>query len=602
MTDKTPHTPPKNDGQKPNLALVGDPSAPEHQRLQRPGYAVYTGTTTVEGRRFNAGVWYHGIKQTSPDDAGLPFDLWICSPLHVDAETVDTDDGSIGRLLRFTHRGQVRECVIPMEALAGKGEDVLKSLMRQGLVIEYSQRKHVPAYIASHHHPDRVLDTITRPGWHDPSGAFVLPHRIIGSDRVRFQSSGREARIFDTRGTLAEWQGDVAAYCLGNPVLILSVCCALAGPLLKKVGVNGGGVHLVGDSSSGKSLAQDIAATVWGPLDRFKMSWDMSGGGVEIEASSRNDTVMVIDELSRASPKQIQSHAYAIANGTGRGTMTREREGRPKNYWRLLALSSGERSLGDHAAIAGNTAHAGAELRMVDVNAGTRTYRAFDDVHGLDGEGFHRLLTENVTRHYGHAGPALVEYLLAPDRLAALGERFKAQRRYFAVQGSQAGRVADRFAVMALAGELASEWGILPWPAGTAMKACRHLFHEWLATMGDGNAEDRQIITALADFIALHGDSRFSDVTAQFAATVNHRAGFYEVDQGKRLYLFNRAALGEAVPGYSRERILRALGQRDALVKMDEGRKQKNYRLPGGGSARFFVIDPEKLETEGGAR
>jgi uncharacterized protein (DUF927 family) len=36
--------------------------------------------------------------------------------------------------------------------------------------------------------------------------------------------------------------------------------------------------------------------------------------------------------------------AYSLANGQGKGTMTREREGRAKLSWRLLALSSGERS------------------------------------------------------------------------------------------------------------------------------------------------------------------------------------------------------------------------------------------------------------------
>lgn len=39
----------------------------------------------------------------------------------------------------------------------------------------------------------------------------------------------------------------------------------------------------------------------------------------------------------------------------------------------------------------------------------------------------------------------------------------------------------------------------------------------------------------------------------------------------------------------------------DVLAKMDEGRKQKKYRLPGGGMGRFFVIDPDRLDPEGGA-
>lgn len=87
----------------------------------------------------------------------------------------------------------------------------------------------------------------------------------------------------------------------------------------------------------------------------------MSKGGLEIEAAGRNDTLLPLDEIKRANPKQVQEMAYALANGRGKGTMTREREGRAKLSWRLLTLSSGERSLSGHAAIAGSPAHAGAE-------------------------------------------------------------------------------------------------------------------------------------------------------------------------------------------------------------------------------------------------
>lgn len=117
--------------------------------------------------------------------------------------------------------------------------------------------------------------------------------------------------------------------------------------------------------------------------------------------------------------------------------------------------------------------------------------------------------------------------------------------------------------------------------------------------IGDGNTEDRQILTAIADFIALHGDSRFSDISAQLPnPNVRHRAGYFEVEDGKRLYLFNRASLTEAAAGYGRDRILRTLETYGVLAKTDGGRRQKNYRLPGGGSTRFFVIDPDKLDTE----
>lgn len=586
---------------KAELSLVGAPKTPIPDKLERPLFAVYEEITYIEGKQYKPGTWYHGVKQSGPEEKAIPVDHWICAPLHVEAETVNSEDGSIGRLLRFNYRGRRIEWVMPMEALAGKADDVMKALMRQGLTIEYHQRRHVAPYLASHHAPELIIATTTKPGWHE-SGAFVMPSRVIGGENVRYQDSGRSVNLFTCKGTVEAWRTNIAPLCLGNPVLILSVCCALAGPLLAKLGINGGGIHLVGDSSSGKSLAQLLAASVWGNPGTFAASWDVSKGGVEIEAASRNDTVLILDEIKRADPKRVQEMAYAIANGMGKSTMTREREGRAKLTWRVLALSSGERSLSDHAAIGGNGAHAGAELRMVDVNAGTRTHRAFDDVHGMTGQEFHRVLSDAVTQHYGHLGPMFVEALIEQPK--ELHIAFAQVRNAFATESSQAGRVADRFAIMALAGELAIEHNLVGWPAGTATKACRQLFNEWLARMGDGNAEDRQILRGIADFIALHGDSRFSDVHAQHAnITVRDRAGYYEVEFDKRLYLFNAPALLEAASGFSRERIVRALVGAEALAKFDQEAKgtrlMKRYRTPGGGSSRFYVIESDLLESAG---
>lgn len=60
---------------------------------------------------------------------------------------------------------------------------------------------------------------------------------------------------------------------------------------------------------------------------------------------------------------------------------------------------------------------------MIDVNAGTRAHRAFDELPGHAGADFHRLLTVAVAEHHGHVGPAFVEHLIASDDRAGLLNR-----------------------------------------------------------------------------------------------------------------------------------------------------------------------------------
>lgn len=585
------------------------PEAPKVEP-DRPCWGVYEHWVTNEkGRRLKPGVYWHGFKRSASDEDGdddkadRPItDEWIATPVIVAARTTNSDDGSEGRFLRLLTDNGPREWIIPMEVFGGSGEDARRTLFGMGVIIALKKRGQFMEYLLDQR-PAEVFATTCRPGWHE-SGAFVLPGRTIGSDKVRYQASGKGQNLFSVRGSLDGWKDEVAAKCGGNPVLTLAIGCALAGPLLSLVGVLGGGVHLVGDSSSGKSLAQLIGSSVWGDPGIFAASWDMTKGGLEIEASSRNDTMLPLDEIKRADPKRVQEMAYSLANGQGKGTMTRDREARGKLSWRLLALSSGERSLSEHAAISGNAAHAGAELRMVDVNAGTRTHRAFDELHGLEGADFHRQLTVAVGANHGHIGPAFVEKLLASDDRPGLLEDFAGIRAQFVEENAQAGRVADRFAVIALAGEMAIAYGLLPWTPGTALADCQLLYGEWLSRVGGGNAEDRQILAGILDFIDKHGSSRFSDVEDQTPDTkVFNRAGYWEVVGTKRLYLFNKSALTEAAHGHGLARVVKALESAGALAKHDtdrDSRRTKKYRLPAGGSARLYVIDPEAMDGEGG--
>ncbi|MGE8170579.1 DUF927 domain-containing protein [Pseudomonas putida] len=585
---------------------------PEAPRVEpdRPCWGVYEHWVTNEkGRRLKPGVYWHGFKRSAGDDdsdddkADRPItDEWIATPVTVTARTTNSDDGSEGRFLRLLTDSGPKKWIIPMEVFGGSGEDARRTLFGMGVIIALKKRGQFMEYLLDQR-PAEVFATTCRPGWHE-SGAFVLPGRTIGSDKVRYQASAKGQNLFSVRGSLEGWKVEVAAKCEGNPVLTLAIGCALAGPLLSLVGVLGGGVHLVGDSSSGKSLAQLIGSSVWGDPGIFAASWDMTKGGLEIEASSRNDTMLPLDEIKRADPKRVQEMAYSLANGQGKGTMTRDREARGKLSWRLLALSSGERSLSEHAAISGNAAHAGAELRMVDVNAGTRTHRAFDELHGLEGADFHRQLTVAVGANHGHIGPAFVEKLLASDDRPGLLEDFAGIRAQFVEDNAQAGRVADRFAVIALAGEMAIAYGLLPWTPGTALADCQLLYGEWLSRVGGGNAEDRQILAGILDFIDKHGSSRFSDVEDQTPDNkVFNRAGYWEVVGAKRLYLFNKSALTEAAHGHGLARVVKALEGAGALAKHDtdrDSRRTKKYRLPAGGSARLYVIDPDAMDSEGG--
>tara|TARA_R110000751_G_C13788462_1_gene481837 strand:+ start:3744 stop:5495 length:1752 start_codon:yes stop_codon:yes gene_type:complete len=575
------------------------PLVPEAEAttIERPCYRVYEHTITVEGHKLRAGVWHHGQTLDKSSGEYLPFDEWLCGPLHVDAVTRNEgQDGDYGRLLRLRNADN-RELTwaMPNELLAGKPDTILSVLLNMGLDVDYQRRARVCQYVAAQYPKERVI-AATSTGWHTTE-LFIMPRQNIGTGKAIYQSDAANVDDYRQGGTMEDWQAGIGAMCEGNPLLLLSICASLAGPLLYHVQRPGGGFHVVGDSSTGKSSAILAGASVWGHGENFKRTWRATGNGLEGIASQRNDTLLALDEIGEADPREIGAVIYAMANGTGKARASRNGSARATKRWRVVLFSSGELGLSALMAEGGKRSRAGQEIRLIDIPV-RRTYGAWDTLHGLaGGREFSDAIQRTSVTHFGHAGPQFIRKLLEigeQDQLPAMLEDFC---KHFPATNGQESRAAERFALVAMAGELAIEFNILPLQPGSARVAMLELFEVWRAGRGDGPSEDRQILRSIADFISRHADSRFSSVN-DVHGEAKDRAGYWEETGGARLYLFNRPGLEDATKGYDLNRVVLALDSVGAIAKKDTGKHQALRRLPDGTRKRLYYIDPAKLEVE----
>lgn len=562
--------------------------------LNRPCYRVYDKSFEMDGGQHTRGVYYH----YSDRKTGEPRTLMVCGRLRVVLQTVEKTTGLYSMLIRFDTSAGPAEMYLERAMLSGKGGPLCETLLHRGLFInKEGGEEHVVKYVAKETDKAPLVHTVGKVGWQGES--FVLPGRTFGPQTVQMKHGMESDRLFKKAGTLEGWQDSVARFCVGNPVLLLSVSTVFGAMLLKKTGVNGGGFHLKGDSSTGKTLAQFVACSALGEatLDGYLGSWDTTKNGLEAQAEARNDLPLILDEIKRVKPHLIQEIVYMLSNGQGKSRMTQERAGEALKTWRTLMLSSGEKSLTEHAALSGDPAHAGAELRMVDVDAGNRPFLAFDNTHGESGKEFWRRLDTGIKHQHGTAAPAFLD-ALTRDQDTDIHTEFQSLLTHFPTKTAQAGRVADRFAVTALGGELASQYGVTPWPKGAALDACKTLYTEWTKTQGQGNTEDRQILGSIADFLDAYGDARFTDITFGPGGNMQ-RAGYFQLFDDDRLYLFSSIGLREAARGFSLDRIVSALLQAGVLTRSDCGTKnQRQYRIRGGGRKWLYCINPEKLTNQ----
>lgn len=566
---------------------------------ERPCWRCYDDWIDRGGGKLRPGVYYHGIKDNA-DSPPTITDDWHCGPLHVQALTANQEDGDHGRLLKYRNvNGNWKRWAMPMQMLAGDGVEVLGVLMAEGLALDRKRKARILDYINAQLPKDRLRAASTT-GWH--GNVFVLPDAIFGGEDIWYQATERTAP-YGVAGTLEGWQADVAARAVGNPMLTLGISAALAGVLLEKLNIDGGGLHLFGDSSAGKTTILMAAISVWGG-PAFRRTWRTTSNGLEGAAKMHTGTILALDEVGEVNPKDLYESAYALVNGHGKTRANVRGEARQVSRWRVFVLSTGEVTIASRMAAGGFEAKAGQALRLLDVPI-TGTYGGWDELHGLaSGAGLSDAIRDGATHHYGHAGRAFVEVLIKhfPDGLELSG-RLEAIINKFGAADGQETRGARVFALCALAGELATGAGIVPWQPGQAANAAMQAFALWRdqRAAGGRNAEDVAILRAINDFIDKHGDSRFTDIAKDdMARLVINRAGYLDKAGASTVYLFTSGGLREAAAGYDIKRVIKALDSVGAFAqKGANGKTALSTRTPDGRTPRLYYIDPDKL-GEGG--
>jgi putative DNA primase/helicase len=558
------------------------------------------------------GVWYQGF-----DDDGTPLEpQWICSRLDVIATTRDADNHNWGRLLEFKDRdGHKHVWAMPMELLKGDGADYRGELLRMGLEIAPGPkaRDHLMRYITTAHPTDKARCT-DRTGWH--GRVYVRPDRTIGrsTERVLFQSPTGAGFSLVQNGSPQDWRDNVSHYCVGNSRLIFAVSAAFAAPLLHLAGEESGGFHLRGESSTGKTTALHVAASVYGG-GSYLQRWRATINGLEALAAQHCDSLLILDELGQVDPKEAGESAYMLANGTGKARANRIGAARPKSAWRLLFLSAGEIGLAEHMRQVGKKARVGQELRLADILADAGAgLGLFETIHDFESAAaFSRALSDASRRYYGTAAIAFIDALTLcfetlPARIVQARRDFLSNHLPSEASG-QAHRIAGRFALVGAAGEIATELGMTGWPQGEAIRAAAACFKAWLdARGGGGNQERAAMLSQVRQFFELHGESRFSpwDAVEEGWRTVN-RAGFrrkihdekdYYADETE-YYVFPEVFKNEICAGFDSRAVAKLLVELGWIEPGGDGKTSQKKRLPGiGTSVRCYHFTAKMMNDE----
>ena len=460
------------------------PVSPRHQQVPLAGDEVHL----TEGYFAKPDGIYSYNEDDDEDNEGP---VRICSPVTVAGLCRRSEGKGWGRVVDVDDADNRKHRLLLEEALFnGAPAALLRPLLDCGLSIEKGAkaRKRLVDLLGMWR-PRDMFVRVSKVGWVDDDfDTYVFADgTIVGLKKaILDRDTGIFGEMGGVSGSLNTWKETVAASCVGNPLMLLAVSQSFVGPMLGPLGLEGGGFNFRGKSSRGKTTLLSLAASVWG-APKFVQSWRTTDNAMENMASCCSSGLLALDELHLVSARCAGDIVYMLANGRGKQRMSTAGMVKPVDTWVVATLSSGEITLEDHLASGGKKIHAGQEVRLIDIEADGQRFGSFDVLHSEKNSGhFVEKILQASTNHHGHASRIFVEKLIASmDRR----DNFKnamskimdqAIKGHDLGQDSQVRRVLKRFALAALAGEVATAFGLTGWEKGEAMNGILKVAGNWI--------------------------------------------------------------------------------------------------------------------------
>jgi hypothetical protein len=551
---------------------------------------------------------------TKDDDDDMP----LCQVFDVIGRASNVaGDSDAGRIISFVNENGVEvEATLHMaDLIRDGGGGVLEMLAKRGMALYITRRSREPILnLFRQIHPQRHVPTVPRPGWVRDRGGVITGYLCPTGEYISATAQGEPYRLASTAtvadrasaGTLDGWKKavavafeDIATENSAHPpnfFWVIGACAGFVGPLLAIADVPGSGINFSGEAARGKSTALLLDATAWAtpyPSRGVFNPANMTANAVEVIACRASEAGGCVDDLAAMPRPQELSHIlYGVSAGAGKarmaGTTAAAGLGETAEFRAFLLLSS-ERTLKDTITAAGVEYRAGLSRRYPDVNVTAGARVSAEVMTEIEG----------VHRNYGHAGPAFVRWLIAGGwhrKGHDLRQRIGEAADKLAGAGSiPAEREAAKvFALVQIAGELASEAGLLP----DADKVRAAVLTAWQTFRGsdEGKATEGEasLLDGFRSWFAGADGVYLTDASDPDARLYRERWG-WTTDQYIILIAdkidMRAMKLSGTVDG-----LLKALRDADALIMSGMNRKHTN--LPpecGGGRVTNIRIDRLRL-------
>lgn len=449
------------------------------------------------------------------------------------------------------HSGAEAEMIISLKRVKKNADSVISQLAGKGVFVQDS-RLFLTFLERSSELDLPVYRVAIRPGFQPDELVFQFgPYPIFVAEREGIHDVIPDEGMavnhaIAVAGSLEQWLDQIARKLHGLAPK-LTVLVALSSPLLPLLGESAGIFHLCGDSSTGKTVAAQVGASVNGlaaepgsgsPTQIQR--WNSTSNGLELLMVMNNGTTLVLDELGSFTGKFFAQTLYDIVSGMSKSRMDGETFSMARqSAWVQNVLSTGELTIVERIRQEKSPVMEGMLHRALSIPVTAEDSRAegesIDAARQRIGE-----VKTSLLSCYGIAGYEFISHLISigdesgnyfdwettsdilKSELDVLYDEMK-QRLHTSLitLNSVEHRALHRFAILYLTGVLATDWGIIPWDKDDIADVVYESFNRWLKNYREDARRKENILTAVQNFLAVN-KVKFFDV--RLPSLASHRA------------------------------------------------------------------------------
>lgn len=398
---------------------VAQPVESVDELAQAPQVLSYIRPTPPRGFSYgkNGGIYRDVEDEDANGNKGvkhveiLAFDLFVVDVMNLNGEH------SV-HMVALRPEGAV-DVIIPQKAVVSKDETA-KHLAMQNIIASYGSGndKNLFEYVRAAVHEFSVSKKASKVpanyGW-QADGSFVVSNTIYYPDGRERQMPmpGLEnlANATKAAGSIEGWR-DMWNLMIakGHYELLTIGCIGFGSPLMTFTGLNGMVFHLGStESGTGKTLALQLAASIWGHPDRFRVGKATSDVAMIQRAGMLNSLPLLSDEITAKNRKDMEwapAFIFDYSEGMGKERMEAgaNRERLNTTVWSGLCGLSSNTHMVDYMTGARKHSSEGELRRMLEMTPTRQLHwnadeeaviMAFQHSYGIAGKMFAKWLAEN---------------------------------------------------------------------------------------------------------------------------------------------------------------------------------------------------------------